>query len=66
MAAAPLVVNDAVAVAWDEVWGEYCDLALPGGLPHRGSLLKAPSAETVHAQPGRRLRCITSSIAESG
>ncbi len=23
-------------VAWDEMWGLFCDLALAGGPPHRG------------------------------
>jgi hypothetical protein len=26
-------------VAWDEMWGSFCDLALAGGPPHKGSLL---------------------------
>src|SRR4029453_14360386 len=26
-------------VAWNEIWGSFCDLAMAGGPPHRGSLL---------------------------
>jgi hypothetical protein len=26
-------------VAWDEMWGNFCDLALAGGPPHKGALL---------------------------
>ena len=26
-------------VAWDEMWGSFCDLALAGGPPHKGTLL---------------------------
>ncbi len=27
-------------VAWDEIWGSFCDLAMAGGPPHRGKLLE--------------------------
>ena len=27
-------------VAWDEMWGSFCDLALAGGPPHKGTLLR--------------------------
>lgn len=26
-------------VAWDQIWGSFCDLAMAGGPPHKGSLL---------------------------
>jgi sirohydrochlorin cobaltochelatase len=26
-------------VAWDEMWGSFCDLAMAGGPPHKGALL---------------------------
>ena len=38
-------------VAWDEIWTHFCDLALAGGPPHRGSLLEAESAEDAFAEP---------------
>ena len=31
-------------VAWDQIWGSFCDLAMAGGPPHKGTLL----------EPGRR------------
>jgi sirohydrochlorin cobaltochelatase len=31
-------------VAWDEMWGSFCDLAMAGGPPHKGALL-APGRE---------------------
>ena len=27
-------------VAWDEIWGSFCDLAMAGGPPHKGALLE--------------------------
>jgi sirohydrochlorin cobaltochelatase len=27
------------SVAWDEIWGSFCDLAMAGGPPHKGRLL---------------------------
>jgi hypothetical protein len=32
-------------VAWDEIWGTFCDLAMAGGPPHKGKLLE-PGAPT--------------------
>lgn len=33
------------------MWGDFCDLALAGGPTHRGTLLEAPCADDVRAQP---------------
>lgn len=38
-------------VAWAEIWTSFCDLALAGGPPHRGTLLEAPTPEEVSADP---------------
>lgn len=38
-------------VAWNQVWQSFCNLALAGGPPHRGTLLEAPLREEVRAQP---------------
>ena len=27
-------------VAWDQMWGSFCDLAMAGGPPHKGTLLE--------------------------
>lgn len=32
-------------VAWDEIWGSFCDLAMAGGPPHKGKLLSPGDAE---------------------
>ena len=40
-------------VAWDLMWDSYCDLAMAGGPPHKGTLLAPGSAAEVAAQPGR-------------
>jgi len=40
-------------VAWDEMWGSFCDLAMAGGPPHKGMLLEPGTAENIDAQYGR-------------
>lgn len=40
-------------VAWDQIWTSFCDLALAGGPPHRGSLLEPVSEAEAKADPGR-------------
>ncbi|HUF47602.1 MAG TPA: hypothetical protein VMM93_07265, partial [Vicinamibacterales bacterium] len=40
-------------VAWDEIWGSFCDLAMAGGPPHKGALLGPGSADGVAADPAR-------------
>jgi hypothetical protein len=40
-------------VAWDEIWGSFCDLAMAGGPPHKGMLLKPGSPEAIAAEPDR-------------
>lgn len=38
-------------VAWDEIWTTFCDLALAGGPPHRGTLLEPATEAEVRAEP---------------
>ncbi len=38
-------------VAWDVMWQGFCELALAGGPPHRGTLLEPVSREEVLADP---------------
>jgi len=38
-------------VAWDQIWTSFCDLALAGGPPHRGTLLEPASAEEALQEP---------------
>jgi hypothetical protein len=40
-------------VAWDEMWGSFCDLAMAGGPPHRGRLLEPASKAEIDEEPGR-------------
>jgi sirohydrochlorin cobaltochelatase len=40
-------------VAWNEIWGSFCDLAMAGGPPHKGTLLEPGTAEAIGAEPGR-------------
>lgn len=36
-------------VAWNRIWGSFCDLAMAGGPPHKGALLQPASAGEVTA-----------------
>ncbi len=47
MRSAPLNYDDDGKVAWDTIWQSFCDLALAGGPPHRGTLLEPASKEDV-------------------
>lgn len=40
MRSAGLKYDDSGHVAWDEIWGSFCDLAMAGGPPHKGKLLE--------------------------
>ncbi|HET9369452.1 MAG TPA: hypothetical protein VFO19_04365 [Vicinamibacterales bacterium] len=40
-------------VAWNEIWGSFCDLALAGGPPHKGMLLEPASRREIAAAPDR-------------
>lgn len=45
-------------VAWDQIWGSYCDLAMAGGPPHRGSLLQPAAEDAVSANPEAHQRVL--------
>ena len=49
MGIAPMRYADDGQVAWDEMWTDFCDLALAGGPSHRGTLLEPVSPEEVKA-----------------
>lgn len=51
MGAAALEYDNNGNVAWDEMWTGYCELALAGGPPHRGSLLEPVSPDEIVADP---------------
>jgi hypothetical protein len=40
-------------VAWNEIWGSFCDLAMAGGPPHKGALLEPGAADRIDAEPAR-------------
>lgn len=40
-------------VAWDEIWGSFCDLAMAGGPPHKGKLLEPGLEDEIAREPGR-------------
>jgi hypothetical protein len=53
MGSAPLAFDVDGNVAWDRMWGSFCDLAMAGGPPHKGKLLEAESLESIKAEPAR-------------
>lgn len=40
-------------VAWNEIWGSFCDLAMAGGPPHKGALLEPATPAAVDGAPER-------------
>ena len=36
-------------IAWDQMWGSFCDLAMAGGPPHKGTLLEPASPEEIES-----------------
>lgn len=38
-------------IAWDQMWGSFCDLALAGGPPHKGTLLEPAPPDEIEADP---------------
>ena len=57
MGTAPMRYDEAGQVAWDQMWTSFCDLALAGGPPHRGTLLEPVSPEEIlaHQQDYKRV-----------
>jgi hypothetical protein len=53
MGSAGLKFDATGKVAWNEIWGSFCDLAMAGGPPHKGSLLAEGSREAIDAEPDR-------------
>jgi len=53
MGSAPLAFDLDGNVAWDLMWGSFCDLAMAGGPPHKGKLLEPCSPEAVAEEPVR-------------
>lgn len=59
MGAAPLLYADDGQVTWDKMWTSFCDLALAGGLPHRGTLLEPVALEEIQADLAAYERVVT-------
>jgi cation diffusion facilitator family transporter len=51
MGAAALQYDDNGEVAWDEMWTGFCELALAGGAPHRGTLLEPVHEAAIASDP---------------
>jgi sirohydrochlorin cobaltochelatase len=52
MGSAALKYDEDGKVAWQDIWGSFCDLAMAGGPPHKGSLLEpaTPAEIADHAE----------------
>lgn len=53
MGSAALKYRSDGRVAWDEIWASFCDLAMAGGPPHKGTLLEPASAAEIEASSQR-------------
>jgi sirohydrochlorin cobaltochelatase len=53
MRSAGLKYDASGAVAWNEIWQSFCDLAMAGGPPHKGTLLEQGSRGAIDAEPAR-------------
>src|SRR5262249_20575082 len=51
MGAAPLLKDAQGGVAWDAMWQGFCELALAGGPPHRGTLLEPVTRDEALGDP---------------
>jgi sirohydrochlorin cobaltochelatase len=58
MGSAGLAYDAEGRVAWDRIWQRFCDLAMAGGPPHKGALLRPGAPEDIGAQPDRYLDVI--------
>jgi hypothetical protein len=50
MRSAGLKYDEDGQVAWDQIWGSFCDLAMAGGPPHKGALLEPGTEEAINAE----------------
>lgn len=53
MGSASLKYDAGGLVAWDQIWGSFCDLAMAGGPPHKGALLEPGDEAEIDADFGR-------------
>jgi hypothetical protein len=59
MRSAPLKYDLDGNVAWNEIWASFCDLAMAGGPPHRGTLLQPASSQDIGAASEEYGRVVT-------
>ncbi len=59
MSSASLIYTEDGQVAWDQVWQDFCDLALDGGPPHRGTLLEPVSPLAIESNRDAYERVVT-------
>ena len=52
MGSAALKYGTDLKVEWNEIWTTFCDRAMAGGPPHKGTLLEPGSRAEIGAQPG--------------
>jgi sirohydrochlorin cobaltochelatase len=53
MGSAALKYGSDGKVAWNEIWATFCDLAMAGGPPHKGTLLEPATQAEIDAHPDR-------------
>jgi sirohydrochlorin cobaltochelatase len=53
MGSAGLKYDSDGQVAWNDMWATFCDLAMAGGPPHKGTLLEPASQAEIDAEPSR-------------
>jgi hypothetical protein len=59
MGTAPMRYTAEGQVAWDEMWTDFCDLALAGGPPHRDTLLEPVPPDEVKADMEKYERVVS-------
>lgn len=52
MGSAALKYDAGGRVAWDRIWGSFCDLAMAGGPPHKGKLLEPGDVAEIETNTG--------------
>ena len=52
-------------VAWDQMWGSFCDLGMAGGPPHKATLLEPPRPEEIDADRGGYAAVVPRSVVAS-
>jgi hypothetical protein len=58
MGAAPMRYTEDGLIAWNDMWTDFCDLALAGGPPHRDTVLEPADPEDVLAAPDEYARVV--------